>query len=354
MKRRKYLTLLMAILLLAPKYGCAKVEEPEILPERPGIEDGLISEDNEELETLFVSRDYSPVRTSPYNEGRENEVRRLSIGNEVTIIDNHINTLGNLWHRLPDEYINGGYEERWFYSGNTTPDLSTIYNCANDDHSFNARGFCVGCEKEYELEINAMESTPFSITNANNRATTPARLRPYSGEDEYRDPIRIPEGAQIVVDASARNQRGHLWYRFQWTSEEGTLENYWIYSGNVTQLTNNLGEQTSSNSLKMVSVVTIQGDSSLLERTIVGATYFLEGNVHTVSMRNSDYQEEIRALEEIGATLLGYKTNIVGQEYLEEFEVFYAVGDIAPPKAPERGQILVKSMMSRIRPSNRA
>ena len=176
--------------------------------------------------TMFISRDYAPVRANPYQDGIELE--RLQIGTEIEVIDSIRNTKGNFWFNIcPDG--------AWIYSGNVTYDLTSLEDCTIG-HSFDARGFCISCGEEYELNIIQMERTLFEIENANNILTTPARVRPYANEDEIREPLRLVEGTEIIVNASARNERNNLWYRFEYISGTGETQYFWVYSGNVNQL----------------------------------------------------------------------------------------------------------------------
>ena len=64
------------------------------------------------------------------------------------------------------------------------------------------------------------------------------------------------------------------------------------------------------------------------ERRIMGVVFYLDGEIKNVSARQPGFEEEIALLEESGARVVGYKTSILGQEDLHEFEGFYRSEDI--------------------------
>lgn len=220
MNRRNLVAFLMALLLLAPKVGCASQVNNEIeTPPSLDIED-------ETYEMIrFISRDFAPVRNQPYQSG--DELDRLSIGTEIIVINSIVNSRGNRWYMLADD--------EWIYSGNVTTDFSTIHDCS-DTHSFDASGFCVGCGKEYIIEFNSMEDTLFYTIGDN----TPIRTRPYQADEIIN---RLPIGTEITIIGYAINERGNLWY----VIEDGT----WIYSGNVNKVSLGLSNATTSENLSM-------------------------------------------------------------------------------------------------------
>ncbi len=123
----------------------------------------------------------------------------------------------------------GGYISSGTSTSATTTAKPSSTSCS---HSYNNRGYCNKCGKEYAISLSSMNATYEAVKN-----DVPVRNRPYSPDSIIK---YLSKGTKVTVVASGKNSVGNLWYKLN----NGT----WIYSENLTRSSGSTSSGSSSSS----------------------------------------------------------------------------------------------------------
>lgn len=160
--------------------------------------------------TVFQTvKDNVPVRNRPYSP--EKIINYLPKGTKVTVVASGNNSIENLWYQLQDG--------TWIYNKNlckvvAVPEAVCLHS------SYNDKGYCTKCGKEFSMELVSMNATYRTIKD-----DVPVRNRPYAPEAIIRT---LANGTKVKVVSMGKNSQGNTWFELS--------DNTWVFSGNLEKV----------------------------------------------------------------------------------------------------------------------